>query len=103
MPWFHISQAVLDILSVLQVTGETFGLADVLSGSRVMSYDAVGSDVFQSPFVSGAFGMLLASSLVYLICSWFFGQLLSSDNSEGKSLINILCPPLFYKVKKVCF
>lgn len=94
LPWFHITQALEDVLSVLQYKHSRFTFNDIY-GLHVMSLDGTTSSLFTSRWVSWSFGMMAASSLVYLLLAWFFGQVVpDTATGEGRSVESILLPPL---------
>ena len=91
LPWFHISQAVTDILSIINY-GDDFTLKDSYSFHEKLSYDGSDSTLFRTKWVDWSFGMMLASSLIYLFLSWLCAQILSDGKTEGRSLFSVLFP-----------
>eukprot|EP00603_Paraphysomonas_imperforata_P006371 CAMPEP_0114438486 /NCGR_PEP_ID=MMETSP0103-20121206/14640_1 /TAXON_ID=37642 ORGANISM="Paraphysomonas imperforata, Strain PA2" /NCGR_SAMPLE_ID=MMETSP0103 /ASSEMBLY_ACC=CAM_ASM_000201 /LENGTH=179 /DNA_ID=CAMNT_0001609083 /DNA_START=37 /DNA_END=572 /DNA_ORIENTATION=+ len=89
MPFFHSAQVVTDIISVVQYKGQNITLSDVGSPPMPLSYTAKSPDTFE---IQWGFLMLMTNTLAYLFLAWFAAQALSSDASEGRSLLNILLP-----------
>jgi ABC-type glutathione transport system ATPase component len=47
---------------------------------------------FKSQWIGYSLGMLAANCVVYLVLSWLAGLLISTDETEGRSLISVLVP-----------
>ena len=93
MPWFHMAQAITDILSVVQYDGATFHFSDLRKARQKLSYSGTVSSEFDSKWVEWSYGMMLASALVYLFLAWLLGLTVTSDVSEGRDLTTIFFPP----------
>jgi hypothetical protein len=98
MPWFHIAQAVTDVLSVVQYDGETFEFGDLHASRQSLSYSGTKSSEYDSQWAEWSLGMMLASGAVFLFLAWFCGLALTSDVSEGRSLTTIFFPSRLRKL-----
>lgn len=91
LPWFHISQAVSDILSTVQY-GDNFTFRNIYSTPL---YTLAPGNTFYGKYVLWSFGMMWASSVVFVAMAWFFGQLLpDTPTTEGRGILSILLPPV---------
>ena len=91
MPWFHVSQAIGDILSVAQLTTFTRDYYQHPPIPFVVA-STNGFIEFQSRWISWSFFMLALSSVVFTLLAWFFGQVLSSSSMEGRNILSVLLP-----------
>lgn len=89
MPWFHSSQALLDVLSLVQYVGLHVGFSNSdFEGRSLFS----GSSMFHSPWIGYSIGMLWANAVMYVVLAWFVGLYFSTDETEGRSLVSIFIP-----------
>ena len=92
LPFFHSAQVVTNIISVVQYEGQTISLSDLGSPPMRLSYMDISSNTFQTKWIQWGFLMLMANTIVYLFLAWLVAQVMSSDASEGRSLVNVLLP-----------
>lgn len=92
MPFFHSAQVVTNIISVIQYKGQIINFSALAAPPMALSYAAESADTYQTKWVQWGFLMLMTNTLAYLFLAWFVAQILSSDASEGRSLISILLP-----------
>lgn len=89
LPWFHSSQAMSNILSLVQVDGQSVGMADATTNIKLVT--SSGSQ-FDSRWIAWSYYMMLLNGLLYLITSWLAGQLVSSEGTEGRNIFSVLLP-----------
>ena len=97
MPWFHSAQALSDVISLVQIKSvEVTAHIDDLNSPNTnllitnQLYD--NEEFFHSKWVGNALLMLLSNALAYVFLAWLAGLLLSTDETEGRSLVSILVP-----------
>lgn len=97
MPWFHSAQALSDVLSLVQIKSVHVGAtvadfnapeASVLITTKL--YEA--PSFFETEWIGYALGMLCLNAIIYALLAWLTGLLLSTDESEGRSLLSIIVP-----------
>ena len=97
MPWFHSAQALSDVLSLVQiksvhVNAYLSDFNDPNASPLMTNQLADEGSLFDSEWVGYALWMLCSNAAVYAVLAWLMGLLLSTDETEGRSLISILIP-----------
>jgi hypothetical protein len=92
LPFFHSAQVVTNILSVIQYKGQTISLSDLGSPPMPLSYASTSKSTYATKWVEWGLLMLMSNIIGYMFLAWFVAQIMSSDASEGRSLVNILLP-----------
>ena len=91
LPYFHASQAMTDIMSIVQYTGQDVHWSEI-SQTTVELVNSSSGGSFSSRWISWSFLMLACNTLVYLYLAWVSAQLVSSDSTEGRPLLSVLLP-----------
>ena len=92
MPFFHSSQVATDILSVIQYKEQRISFENLGSPPMPLTYGPTSTDTYETKWVQWGLLMLMSNAIAYFFLAWFTAQVLSSDASEGRSLLSILLP-----------
>ena len=98
LPFFHASQAMSDIMSVVQYSAQTIGM-DALNTETVILTTATTQGVtFHSKWISNSFLMMFYNTLLFMYLAWLSAQLVSSDDTEGRPLLSVIFPTFIRKM-----
>jgi ABC-type multidrug transport system fused ATPase/permease subunit len=97
MPWFHSAQALSDVVSLVQIKSVHVNAytSDFNGPNAAMLFTnklSDGESFFDSEWIGFALWMLFTNVFVYVFLAWLTGLLLSTDETEGRSLVSILFP-----------
>ena len=97
MPWFHSAQAFSDAISLVQI--KSVEVKSQLSDYSSPNSDPLsttqlsdGDEFFGTKWIGYSLWMLFTNMFVYAFLAWLSGLALSTDETEGRSLISILVP-----------
>jgi hypothetical protein len=93
MPWFHSAQAITNIISIVQYSGQHLNMNDLGAPVQLVVSAADPPSYFDSKWIGWDLRMLCSITVLYVFFAWLSAQLVSSDASEGRSLLSVLLPP----------
>jgi ABC-type multidrug transport system ATPase subunit len=100
MPWFHLSQALTDMLSIVQYDNAEMSVSltkNFKVPPTTLSYQAVDGVTFTTNWIQDSVLYMLYASLIFVAISWFLCQAFSTDGSEGRPILSILVPSFVRK------
>lgn len=95
MPWFHLSQALTDMVSVVMY--DSADMKVTLSSNFAepptrLSFSAAPGTDFKCGWIQQSLAYMIYSSIFFYFVCWFLYQAVNSDGSEGRPLLSILVP-----------
>jgi uncharacterized membrane protein YbaN (DUF454 family) len=97
MPWFHSAQALSNVVSLVQIKSiDVDALLTDFNGpnAHILVTNKLfdGTSFFDTKWIGYSLWMLLTNAFVYVFLAWLAGLLLSTDETEGRSLTSIFLP-----------